>query len=72
MIGVLSFLLTKIIDSFRHGKVLDRYSTAKHTSKFNYFLIIAKQDKPKIDNISEVTKGLLQDIRVVSTLVFDY
>lgn len=41
MIGVLSFLLTKTIDSFRHGKVLDRYSTAKHTSKFNYFLIIA-------------------------------
>lgn len=59
MIGVLYFLLIKIIDSFRYGKVLDRYFIVKYMLKFNYFLIIVKQDKLKIDNIFEVIKGLL-------------
>lgn len=65
MSNVLTFLLTKIIDSFRHGKVLDWYSTTKHTSKFNYFLIIAKQDKPKIDNLFEVTECLLHELSLI-------
>lgn len=65
MSNVLTFLLTKIIDSFRHGKVLDWYSTAKHTSKFNYFLIIAKQDKPKIDNLFKVTECLLHELSLI-------
>lgn len=59
MIGVLFFLLIKIIDSFRYGKVLDCYLIVKYILKFNYFLIIVKQDKLKFDNIFEVIKGLL-------------
>lgn len=47
------------------GKVLDWYSTTKHTSKFNYFLIIAKQDKPKIDNLFEVTECLLHELSLI-------
>lgn len=65
MSNVLTFLLTKMIDSFPHGKVLHWYSTAKHTSKFNYFLIIAKQDKPKIDNLFEVTECLLHELSLI-------